>query len=92
MRYPRSNEAGYWSATMTAAQQAVWNRLMESALADWPPRVLDQVREIIEDWNLGFCGDLLAEAVACCVHHDVHGTMVPADLKAFMDGREELAG
>jgi hypothetical protein len=92
MTYPPTSEAGPWTDTLTPVQRAVYEKLQDSNISDWPPRFYDLVRAIVTDWAGGISSDVLMEAIACAVHHDVHGTSCPQDLADFMAGREEMAG
>ena len=88
--YPETG--GSWVGTLTEVQRAVWDKFASSATIDWPGNSFAGIRQVTVCWDLGICGELLYEAIACWVHYNVRGRQVPAYLKAWMEGREELAG
>jgi hypothetical protein len=90
--YPYQSELGSWVDTLTPVQFAIWERFRDSNMSDWPGSSFDEIKAIGVGWGLGICTEMVFEAIACWIHHNVTGHQVPAYLKNWLEGREEMTG
>ena len=87
--YPASSEMGPWTDVMTPVQRAVWEAFADANVSDWPGNSFEEIKAIGISWDLGLCGDLLMEAIACWIHHHVQGRRVPRYLADWLENQPQ---
>ena len=61
----------------------------DANVSDWPGNSFEEIKAIGISWDLGLCGDLLMEAIACWIHHHVQGRRVPRYLADWLENQPQ---